>query len=164
MIMYMFPNWQNWSNPLKHKIHLIITQKNLFILHRKHTSTLSYKISWLKRFWDALPLPVKIMRNTKNKFFDVLLTAHLSIFISVINQLDAQNFCFTISLFHASTSIEHTCSSSEGQNCITQPLVSSFLFCSKFISCLYMFLAHVLIIRRSKLYYTASSIIVFVFQ
>jgi len=33
-------------------------------------------------------------------FFDVLLTVHLSIFISVINQLDVQNFCFTISLFH----------------------------------------------------------------
>jgi len=30
-------------------------------------------------------------------FFDVLLTVHLSSFISVINQLDAQNFCFTIS-------------------------------------------------------------------
>ena len=29
----------------------------------------------------------------------------------------------------------------------------------QFISCLYMFLAHVLIIRRSKLYYTASGII-----
>jgi len=29
------------------------------------------------------------------------------IFISVINQLDAQNFCFTISLFHASTCFEH---------------------------------------------------------
>jgi len=43
----------------------------------------------------------------------------------VINQLDAQNFCFTISLFHASTCFEH----------------------------------HVLIIRRSKLYYTASGII-----
>jgi len=43
-------------------------------------------------------------------FFDVLLTAHLSIFISVINQLDAQNFCFTISLFHASTCFEHMCS------------------------------------------------------
>jgi len=28
-------------------------------------------------------------------------------FISVINQLDAQNFCFTISLFHASTCFEH---------------------------------------------------------
>jgi len=42
--------------------------------------------------------------------FDVLLTVHLSIFISVFNQLDAQNFCFTIS----------------------------------FISCLYMFRAHVL--------------------
>ena len=59
-------------------------------------------------------------------FFDVLLTVHLSIFISLINQLDAQNFCFTISLFHASTCFVHMCSSS-GQNCITQPLVSSHL-------------------------------------
>jgi hypothetical protein len=39
--------------------------------------------------------------------FDVLLTVHLSIFISVINQLDAQKFCFTISLSHASTCFEH---------------------------------------------------------
>jgi len=38
--------------------------------------------------------------------FGVLLTVHLSIFISVINQLDAQNFCFTISLFHASICFE----------------------------------------------------------
>jgi len=45
-------------------------------------------------------------------------------FISVFNQLDAQN------LFHNS-----------------------------FISCLYMFRAHVLIIRKSKLHYTASGII-----
>ena len=60
-------------------------------------------------------------------FFDVLLTVHLNIFISIINQLDTQNFCFTISLFHASTYFEHMCSSSGGQNCITQPLVSSHL-------------------------------------
>ena len=33
------------------------------------------------------------------------------------------------------------------------------VFYNKFISCLYMFRAHVLIIRRSKLYYTASGII-----
>ena len=39
--------------------------------------------------------------------FDVLLTVHLRIFILVINQLDAQNFCFTISLFHTSTCFEH---------------------------------------------------------
>jgi len=31
---------------------------------------------------------------------DVLLTVRLSIFISVINQIDAQKFCFAISLFH----------------------------------------------------------------
>ena len=57
--------------------------------------------------------------------FDVMLTVHLSIFISVVNQLDAQNFCFTISLFHTSTCFEHMYSSSGGENCITQPLVSS---------------------------------------
>jgi len=38
-------------------------------------------------------------------FFYVLLTVHLGI-ILVINQLDVQNFCFTISLFHASTCFE----------------------------------------------------------
>ena len=37
------------------------------------------------------------------------------LFISVINQLDAQNFCFTITLFHACTCFEHMCSSSGGQ-------------------------------------------------
>jgi len=58
------------------------------------------------------------------QFFDVLLTVNLSICISVINQLDAQNCCFTISLFHASTYFEHMCSSSGDQNCITQSLVS----------------------------------------
>jgi len=60
-------------------------------------------------------------------FFDILLTVHLSIFISVINQLDTQNFCFTVSLFHASTCFEHMCSSSGDQGCIIQPLVLSHL-------------------------------------
>jgi len=68
-----------------------------------------------------------IFYNNKFEFFDVLLTVHLSIFISVINQLVTQNFCFTISLFHASTCFGHMCSSSGGQNCITQHLVSSNL-------------------------------------
>ena len=40
-----------------------------------------------------------------------------------INQLDALNFI--MSLFHASTCFEHMCSSSGGQNCTIQPLVSS---------------------------------------
>jgi len=47
------------------------------------------------------------------------------VFVSEVNQLDAQKFCFTISLFHASTCFEHMCSSSGGQNCIIQHLVSS---------------------------------------
>jgi len=60
-----------------------------------------------------------------NTFFYVLLTVHLSIFILVISQPDAQNFVLQLVLFHASTFFEH----------------------------------HVLIIKRSKLYYTASDII-----
>ena len=66
-----------------------------------------------------------VLNETTLCSFVVLLTLHLSLFISVINQLDAQNF----------------------------------FFYNKFISCLYMFRAHVLIIRRSKLHYTASGII-----
>jgi hypothetical protein len=61
------------------------------------------------------------------KHFDVLLTVHLSIFILVINQLDAQSFYFTISLFHTSTGFEHMCSSSGGQNCIIKHLGSSHI-------------------------------------
>ena len=48
--------------------------------------------------------------ENKSTVFDVLLTVHLSIFISVINQLDVQNICFTISLFHAFVCFEHMCS------------------------------------------------------
>ena len=40
-----------------------------------------------------------------------------------INQLDALNFI--MSLFQASTCFEHKCSSSGGQNCAIQSLVSS---------------------------------------
>ena len=84
---------------------------------------------------------------------------HLSIFISAINQLDAQKFRFTVSLFHASTCFEHMCWSSGVQNCITQPLVSSHLYVTLCFTYFYMFRAHVLIIRRSQLHYTASGII-----
>jgi len=39
----------------------------------------------------------------------VELDINFFLFISVINQLDAQNICFTISSFHASTCFEHMC-------------------------------------------------------
>ena len=42
-----------------------------------------------------------------------------------IKQLDALNFI--MNLFHASTCFEHMCSSSGGQNCTIQPVVSSQL-------------------------------------
>ena len=46
--------------------------------------------------------------QTCNSLFLLLPTVlHLSIFISVINQIEAQKFCFTVSLLHASTWFEH---------------------------------------------------------
>ena len=61
-----------------------------------------------------------------NKIY-VLLTAHLSIFILVINQLDAQDlFCnkYISCLYMFRESCAHR---QEVKNCITQPLVSSHL-------------------------------------
>jgi len=85
----------------------------------------SQKCNWC-RYFCKIFLLIQIVSELIHVWsFDVLLTVYLTIFILVINQLHAQNFCFTISLFHASTCFEH----------------------------------HVFIIRRSKLYYTASGII-----
>jgi len=83
------------------------------VLSYKSASLVKYRQTYIRLFFVVV---------------DVLLTVHLSIvFISVINQLDTQNFCFTIILFHASTCFEYMCLSSGGQNCITRPLVSSHL-------------------------------------
>jgi hypothetical protein len=68
-----------------------------------------------------------ILLTDFHKFCGVYIYIYI-FFVSVFNQLDAQNVCFTIS----------------------------------FISRLYMFRAHVLIIRRSKLHYTASGVITFI--
>jgi len=70
-------------------------------------------------------------KDTNIRRWDVIIAMGMDMkvsFISVINQLDAQKFCFIISLFHASTCFEHMRSSSGGQNYITQPLVSSHLY------------------------------------
>jgi len=91
----------------------------------------------LRRATRTLLLPrglesaLKAMVGFVNTFFVLSVGVLLSIFISVINQLDTQNFCFTISLFHASTCFEHMCSSSGGQNCITLPLTSSLNLCTR---------------------------------
>ena len=58
-------------------------------------------------------------------FFFFIFSLHLWSFYLNINQLDALNFI--MSLFHASTCFEHKCSSSGGQNCTIQSLVSSHL-------------------------------------
>ena len=54
---------------------------------------------WLSLRLDDCRTEVQFLAGTYEGdfYFNVLLTVHLNIFISVINQLDVQNFCFTIS-------------------------------------------------------------------
>jgi len=85
----------------------------LFVL--QHWSSPSDKLEVLTepQDWQAKRLPtwIKLIRNIflKNYYFDSSNNWVSSVFISVINQLDAQDFCFTISSFHASTCFEHMC-------------------------------------------------------
>jgi len=67
----------------------------------------------------------RLGKNNTVTNFDVLLTVHLSIFILVINQLDAQNLFynkFLSCLYMFRAPCAHC---QEVKNCIIQPLVSS---------------------------------------
>ena len=112
----------NYLSYVSNMFHLISKHKRLTYINLWYL----YQLIYTELLANG-PDELKHVGDITKMFFDILLTVHLSIFISVINQLDAQNFCFTISLLHASTCFEHMCSSSGGQNCITQPLVSSHL-------------------------------------
>jgi len=79
--------------------------------------------------------------------FIVLLTVHLSIFI-VLLAVHLGIFIVLLTV-HLSIFI----------SVINQLDAQTFCFTIRFISCLYMFRAHVLIIRRLKLHYTASGIV-----
>ena len=95
LVYCCFCNWNWWA---------------FRIPQRRETKQLLDLFSWWAWEWP-----------TRSKH--VALTHITFLFVSVINQLDTQNFCFTVSLFRASTCFEHMCPSSGVQNCITQPLV-----------------------------------------
>ena len=105
------------------RTHLIATQTHTHTHTHTHTNTHVLVLFLLKRIecqnlglCDSRTRAILLASvNKEDKLSVQLITfsklcAHF--FISVINQLDAQNFCFTISLFHASTCFEHMCSSS----------------------------------------------------
>jgi len=83
----------------------------------------SYNIAGTVEF----PTRYGLISQTTNDNSDVLLTVHLSIFILVINQHDAQNFVLQYVYFMPPPVSSNMCLSSGGQNCIIQPLVSSHL-------------------------------------
>jgi len=55
------------------------------------------------------------------QFFDVLLTVHLSIFISVINQLDVQNFVFQL-VYFMPLHVSSTCANNQEVKIVLQSL------------------------------------------
>ena len=93
-------------------------------------------------------------------FFAVTVISHCH---HSLVKLLSTNYCDNLYVFHirAFFGFLHKCSNIV-TTCLSQYLTNlmhKICFTISFISCLYMFRAHVLIIRRSKLHYTASGII-----
>jgi len=76
-----------------------------------HNSALNTPVSvrvWIRLVFFITVIYARcVLTKDASIYFDILPTVHLGIFILVITQLDARNFCFTISLFHASTCAHH---------------------------------------------------------
>ena len=108
-------------------------------IHTKHTNTLcvqnvefvnvkpggTYSDHWaLYTYWIV---PQTVSRNVRvnavRDFWRCVFYRQMYFIYLNINQLNALTFIMT--LFHASTCFEHTCSSSGGQNYTIQSLVSS---------------------------------------
>ena len=75
-------------------------------------AAIAVETRWLEKYDHNTSSTVKCF------FFGVLLTVHLSVYISAINELDAQNFRFTISLFLVHETATYMCDDTRG--CITQ--------------------------------------------
>jgi hypothetical protein len=103
----------------------IVTGKNVGTFMARSISNITYSES-LEKLKEVTPISGSAQIYSLRSNFDVLLTVHLSI-VLVINQLDAQNLVLRYVYYmplHVSSTM---CSTSGGQNCIIQPLVSSHL-------------------------------------
>ena len=100
-------------SPCRRTARLRPTDNNLGTLHHMLQITILPSWGWAKK----CPKHVQLIWYFADR-------ASQYIYLN-INQLAALNFI--MSLFQASTCFEHTCSSSGGQNCTVQPLVSSHL-------------------------------------
>ena len=93
-----------------------LSEKNEFSSPSTYTKTDGYNVSYIVQFFSDNC----IQHDDGQKQY---WPKHVvNIFYLTINQPDALNF---MSLFHACTCFEHTRSSSGGQNCTIQPLLSS---------------------------------------
>jgi len=124
-IRYSRVCWNEWCYNVQIFISKIWLLQRTQMLKRTRRNTIGRRSTSVRMKCRALPIWLE--RQSPSLLSFVRFSDQFSSFISVINQLDAQNFCFTISLFHASTCFEHMCSTSGGQNYIIQPLVSSHL-------------------------------------
>ena len=84
-------------------------------------SCINERIHFTQSLWKQLCMDMTVITQL---YCQLYITCQLHLFIN-INQFDALNF--VISLFQTSTCFEHMYSSSGGQSCIIQSLVSSHL-------------------------------------
>jgi len=71
---------------------------HLRVNYRVHKNR-QLSISWARMVYSTLSHPISLR--------SLLILSHHLYHVYLTNQLDAQNFCFTISLFHATTCFEH---------------------------------------------------------
>jgi len=102
------------SLPSNHRVH------NMFIPLSQYLTNLMHKICFTISFISCLYMfrtHVLIIRRSKLNYTASGIITPIGVMIP-----EAVKCNFKV-LFHASTCFEHMCSSSGGQNCITQPLV-----------------------------------------
>jgi len=103
--MKLFINWLQWTERSG--------LNSLFLAcFWRVSSSLHYLILRVFTPWHLIVFrdsaqffSLSFLVSLHNFYFDVLLIVHLCILISVLNEIDAHNICFTKSLFHAPSSV-----------------------------------------------------------
>ena len=125
----MCPDWHlGFIHPSMHRLRGFVPQVKRPGRNgdQSHPSSAEIKNEW--SYTPKLHTKAALYRHSvmRDKFTFTRCCKKILKFIYLnITQLDALNFI--MSLFHASTCFEHMCSSSGGQNCTIQRLVSSHL-------------------------------------
>ena len=98
-----------------------LNENSMTVMTTQFQHKIIHKGTWISPDLTTVNQTDYINTNKEKTFFDALLTVHLSIFISVINQPDAKNFCFTI-VYFMPLHISSTCAHHQGVKIVLHSL------------------------------------------